>query len=358
MSGTKNHMKKFDEGDNIMRDLMGEDSPFASITMYGTRKDPLFFANDIMDLLEIKNKRDILVNYGTHFVKRKCPMIRPMVRNGKTIYQTRMVSMLTEAGLYRLIGASRSAICNDFWIFIGIVLKKLRLEGVVTLKAAQDEFKKKLKVLTDKTMLQEAVIINNQITLDKTEYLRKMLTEDDESFEYEGDDYQKMAMLLQGVYMKKYYIYLINNKTMEKKPRSSKSKSKKDKIAGLWDETKEIDSTYGVGTYISEFGYLNLSDINEDETYYYYMTDSIAQNKEKYNLMESIFFTNSTEFKNFKATLKEYDCGKNVFKICRSSLKNFAFAFNCKVLKEKVKLQMKKESEKKIAKASKYKYDK
>ena len=74
--------------------------------------------------------------------------------------------------------------------------------------------------------------------------------------------------------------------------------------------------------------------------------------------MESVFFTNPTDFKKFKKTLKKFEKTKNVFKISRMTLRDRIYNFNCQILKQRVKEQMKKEEEKKKVKSSKYKYDK
>lgn len=336
MSDSKTTVYALINGNNIIDELLGYPTEFKNVRMYGTREDPLFYAKDVGKILKIQNIRDTISSFDGRFVKRKCEVEFSETRRGKAIKIIRKVNMLTEIGLYRIIGSSRSKVTENFWIFIGIVLKKLRLDGEVRLKDAQKELKKKLIASGLKNADQEAVIINQQIQLNELKEYKIMLGDD--SFEYEGDDNEKLAMLFKKTMFKKYYIYLVKSEYVDKK-KVAKPKTKS-QIQEIWEEEYNVESLPEghAGGYLDEFGYLNPEDVDENDGFYYYMTDAILDpaKRTNYNMMETVYFPNSTEFKKFKETLKKQEHGKSIFLIARSTLKNFIFTFNCNYLRQKM----------------------
>ena len=160
----------------------------------------------------------------------------------------------------------------------------------------------------------------------------------DDSFEYEGDDNEKFAMLFKKTIFKKYYIYLVNSEYVEKK-KVAKPKTKS-QIQEIWKEEYHTESLPEghAGGYLDEFGYLNPEEVDENDGFYYYMTDAILDpaKRTNYNMMETVYFPNPIEFKKFKETLRKQEHGKNIFLMARSTLKNFIFTFNCNYLRRKM----------------------
>ncbi len=359
MTEAKEIIYELVHGNNIIDELLGHPTEFTDVRMYGSREDPLFYAKDVGKILGIRNVRDSISNYSDILVKRKCVVELIEKRGTISTKITRKVNMLTEFGLYRIIGSSRSKICDKLWVFIGIVLKKLRLQGEVRLKEAQDELHKQLHSLRMKNMNQDAVIINNQILLDQSKYLREMFGEDEEqSFEHEGDDTTKMMMLLQATFLKKYYIYLVNPKFVEKKVKNPRPKTR-DQAKALWEKeeiAKKQEEGLLPGEYMGEFGYLQPEDVDDQDVFHYYITSSRLDSK-NYNFMERIYLPSPAEFKNFKASIKKFEAAKDVFLMTRTALKDAADIFNGYYLKGKLKTIEEKEKVKQNARKRSTIYD-
>lgn len=109
-----------------------QSSKFKNVRIYGTVIDPLFVAKDIEKALEIKNLhiRDLKTYVlGKHYVKVRI----------NTDAGAREALALTEQGLYEAVYTSRSELARDFKDFIYVVLRRLRLEGSVSIDEAKED---------------------------------------------------------------------------------------------------------------------------------------------------------------------------------------------------------------------------
>ena len=97
-------------GNNIIDELLGYPTILKDVRMYGTREDPLFYANDIAKILKIKNMHDALSKYNDAFVKRNWPA-RLIEKRGSCETQVlRNVNMLTTKGVKRILSGTRKHI--------------------------------------------------------------------------------------------------------------------------------------------------------------------------------------------------------------------------------------------------------
>jgi prophage antirepressor-like protein len=86
-----------------------------NLTIYGTQEDPLFQANDIEKLLEIKNLRQNIQNLRLDM---------DYIKYGRKTF-------IKESGFYKLIFTSRTKFAGLFQDFVCRILKTLRLNGQV-----------------------------------------------------------------------------------------------------------------------------------------------------------------------------------------------------------------------------------
>lgn len=107
-----------------------------NIEIYGTYETPLFKANDIGELLEIKKIRTTL----TKFDKDEAHIMSLTDSLGR-LQET---NMLTEQGLYKILMISRKPIAKDFQKWVFNIIKEIRLNSNKQLenKIKQLEFHK------------------------------------------------------------------------------------------------------------------------------------------------------------------------------------------------------------------------
>lgn len=108
------------------------DKKFENIRIYGTPENPLFIANDIQDLLDLKDL-NVTKKYEQDLERVEVPI--------KTKKGIRNAVALTEQGLYRALFTSKTEIAKSFRKFVTIVLRELRLHKVVTLEDALEKLK-------------------------------------------------------------------------------------------------------------------------------------------------------------------------------------------------------------------------
>lgn len=106
---------------------------FSKIRIYGDIISPVFVAKDVQEVLGLKDMhyRGENSNYewGVDRVKIKIPGVQ------------RDVIALTEGGLYRAICVSNTPEAKNFQKFITVVMKRLRMKGIVTIDDAVNDYK-------------------------------------------------------------------------------------------------------------------------------------------------------------------------------------------------------------------------
>jgi prophage antirepressor-like protein len=92
-----------------------------TVNIKGTIEEPLFQANQIGELLELKNIRKSIIDFDADE--------KIDVTGSYTNDVIRTATFLTELGLYRLLGQSRKPIARDFQKWVATVIKQIRLNG-------------------------------------------------------------------------------------------------------------------------------------------------------------------------------------------------------------------------------------
>ncbi len=111
-----------------------------NINIQGTFENPLFQANQIGKILEIKNVVENLRDFG---------------QNEKVLFLTdtpggiQNVTFLTEVGLYKLLGRSRKPIASVFQSWIINIIKDIRINGIYKLNENNEIDKKLIKHAND-----------------------------------------------------------------------------------------------------------------------------------------------------------------------------------------------------------------
>lgn len=100
--------------------LLVEQFKHFNIEIYGTFEEPLFKANDIGNLLEIKKIRTTLDNLDD-----ECKVLKDAHTNGGIQQQI----FLTEEGLYEVIFISRKPIAKEFRKWVRKLIKQIRLNS-------------------------------------------------------------------------------------------------------------------------------------------------------------------------------------------------------------------------------------
>jgi prophage antirepressor-like protein len=119
-------------GNNGILEVLKEDNFMDDgVKIYGTLQNPLFVANDIAKLLDIKN----IISTMSEFSENHKVLAKIQTKGGK-----QEVNMLTEFGLYKLIFISRKPQALQFQEWVFNVLQQIRLNGYYI----RDEFKEKL----------------------------------------------------------------------------------------------------------------------------------------------------------------------------------------------------------------------
>lgn len=96
------------------------DTVTKSVTILGTREEPLFKASDIADILGINNVRAVTADWDSS---------EKHVTAIDTLGGKQSVTFLTEDGLYRLIFRSNKPIAERFRKWVVSVMKEIRLTG-------------------------------------------------------------------------------------------------------------------------------------------------------------------------------------------------------------------------------------
>jgi prophage antirepressor-like protein len=144
------------------------------INIQGTLEEPLFQANQIGKLLEIKKISDCLKDFDN--AERASGTIRTLGGNQQTIF-------LTEIGLYKLLGRSRKPIASVFQKWMINTLKEIRINGMYQLQKEREVDKKLLESKCKKshhnTLLKafhrkKVIYICKLKDVDETHYIIKM----------------------------------------------------------------------------------------------------------------------------------------------------------------------------------------
>lgn len=135
-----------------------------NIEIYGTYEDPLFKANDIANLLGIKDIRTTLRDFDKD-EWHSMPVIDNLGRRQDT-------NMLTEDGLYRLLMISRKPIAKQFQKWVFKIIKEIRINSNKQLHENNQQLQKQLEYYKEKTF--------EQTPLDQTIYV--MSTDKDNVF--------------------------------------------------------------------------------------------------------------------------------------------------------------------------------
>jgi len=107
------------------------------VNIQGTHDDPLFQANQIAKILDIRNIRDAIKDFNEDE--------RGVVSTDTNNKGTRNSNFLTEKGLYRLIAQSRKPLARTFQSWMADVIKEIRLTGMYRLKQENEVDKQLLK---------------------------------------------------------------------------------------------------------------------------------------------------------------------------------------------------------------------
>ena len=135
------------------------------INIQGTFNDPLFQANQIGKLLEIKNIRDSIIDFNNN------EKVVDLIYTPTGIKET---NFLTEIGLYKLLGRSRKPIAHTFQKWMINTIKEIRINGMYKLKE-ENEVDKQLMIqnydlMTHKNLI-KAYDQKNVIYLCRLKYL-------------------------------------------------------------------------------------------------------------------------------------------------------------------------------------------
>jgi prophage antirepressor-like protein len=106
------------------------------INIQGTLEDPLFQANQIGKLLEIKNIRENLRDLDEKY--KTVILIDTLGGKQETVF-------LTEFGLYKILGRSRKPIASFFQDWVVNVLKEIRINGMYKLQQEREIDRKLLE---------------------------------------------------------------------------------------------------------------------------------------------------------------------------------------------------------------------
>jgi prophage antirepressor-like protein len=106
------------------------------INIQGTIEEPLFQANQIATILEMKNIRTILSGFDER---------ERLVKEIYTIRGRQKATFLTEVGLYRLISRSNKPIAKPFQKWVMEIVREIRKNGVYKLNKTNEIDKKLLE---------------------------------------------------------------------------------------------------------------------------------------------------------------------------------------------------------------------
>ena len=134
------------------------------VRIYGDFENPLFVANDIGDILEIKNIRDSIKNYKIDEVLKGVGISDTLSNGGYS-----NVNMLTEKGLYKLMYKSHSKIADKFQDFVYNLLHNLRTKKISMIESKLNEQNKLIE--EQKILIEEQ---NKKIIDPKTMFYEKM----------------------------------------------------------------------------------------------------------------------------------------------------------------------------------------
>ena len=106
------------------------------INIKGTMDNPLFQANQIGKILEIKNISDSLTNFDSD---------EKVIEISDTLGGLQNVLFLSEIGLYKLLGRSKKPIASIFQKWVIQTIKEIRINGIYKLNEENEIDKKLLK---------------------------------------------------------------------------------------------------------------------------------------------------------------------------------------------------------------------
>jgi len=111
-----------------------------NINIQGTIDEPLFQANQIGKILEMKNINQTLLNFSDKHKK----IILTMTNGG-----LQNVTFLTECGLYKLLSRSNKSIAEEFQNWVVQIIKDIRINGYYKLKEENEIDKNLIKYKGD-----------------------------------------------------------------------------------------------------------------------------------------------------------------------------------------------------------------
>lgn len=126
---------------SVLSELIGESmAKFDNVPLYGSVLEPLFNPADVGAVLGISRPR--IGDYSAFEVEKRWISLIVNGRGGSQMRKSYEKTMLTEAGLYRMVYSSRTGIGEQFRAYVAFVLKKLRIHKEIELITTQQEFAK------------------------------------------------------------------------------------------------------------------------------------------------------------------------------------------------------------------------
>lgn len=129
------NIPKENDNENQTNQLLVEQFKHFNIEIYGTFNEPLFKANDIGNLLEIKQMRKTIQN-----LDEDCKIMEP----GNTITGLKDQWFLTEEGIYEVLFISRKPIAKEFKKWIRKTIKQIRQNRIKELEFYKEPSYKEL----------------------------------------------------------------------------------------------------------------------------------------------------------------------------------------------------------------------
>lgn len=165
---------------------------FREIRIFGSKENPLFVTNDVKTLLKLSDFN--LSKKGDYVEDLHYKMIDVPTGTGGI----RKMNAFTEMGLYKAMFSSKVDIARKFCEYITIVMKQLRLTGIVTLESSYEEYKKSaVKMIED-----------NSTIIKKLEHDNNVLA--DALYEIEDNFLLEYCRNMENMFMKKEQKLIIN----------------------------------------------------------------------------------------------------------------------------------------------------
>lgn len=145
------------------------------IRILGTPEEPLFIANDIEKILELKN---------IHVTIKDFDNTEKVISNPYHLGVNQNMMCLTEKGLYRVLYTSRKPLAKQFQNWVFTVLKEIRLKGRYDLLQKIEEQKQAIVLKVEEPLAQtNEIVIAENIAIIETDQI-----EIDDSFQLVSPD--------------------------------------------------------------------------------------------------------------------------------------------------------------------------